>query len=82
MEYIELIGGACQDCVQAIANDDYTGMSDKTEAHVRSSIAHVQDKAGAHLVIGHEQGFSWRPCAVCGSLAGDRHAVGYLAEVN
>ncbi len=25
MEYIELNGGACDDCVQAIANDDYGG---------------------------------------------------------
>ncbi len=82
MEYIELNGGACDDCVQAIANDDYTGMSDETAAHVRSGIDYVCGKAGACLVIGEERGFDWRSCTVCGALAGNRHQVGYLTEVS
>lgn len=76
MEYIELNGGACDDCVQAIANDDYSGMSDEVEAQVRAGLEHI----GKWLVIGEETGFDWRACAVCGGLAGNRHEVGYLEE--
>ena len=71
--YMEL-GACCEDCVQAIANDDYTAMDDATEARVRSGI----DRAPGYLVVGDEQGFSHDRCDVCGGLAGDRHTVGYL----
>src|SRR4051812_23875003 len=76
MTYIKLNGGACSDCIQAIANDDYSGIDDATEALVRRGI----ERIGQHLIVGEEQGFSWMPCAVCGGLAGDRHEVGYLTE--
>ncbi len=82
MEYIELNGGACDDCVQAIANDDYGGMTDEVEAAVRAGLRRIEESGtgATGLVVGVEMGFSWRPCAVCGGLAGDRHEVGYLAE--
>jgi hypothetical protein len=76
MEYIELTGGACDDCVIAIANDDYSGMDDKQELATRRGIERINE----HLIVGDEQGFSWRSCAVCKGLAGNRHAVGFLKE--
>jgi hypothetical protein len=75
MEYIE-VGLCCQDCTMAIANDDYTGMSDEQEAATRAGI----ERIGEYLIVGEEYGFSWQRCDVCDGLAGDRHEVGYLAE--
>jgi len=82
MEYIELSGGACSDCVQAISNDDYSGMSDAVEGQVRAGVTRVTERGTGvtGLVVGVEKGFSREPCAVCGGLAGDRHEVGYLRE--
>ncbi len=77
LEYHELLGGACSDCVQAIAYDDYTGMEYYAEVAVRAGL----ERIGEWLIVGDELGFSSRSCAVCGGMAGDRHAVGYLAEV-
>lgn len=74
--YVDL-GGACDDCVVAIANDDYSGMDDETEARVRAGLQRI----GQWLIVGKETGFSHKSCVVCGGLAGDRHDVGYLAEV-
>ena len=74
-EYIEL-GSCCDDCVQGIANDDYTGMDDETEKRVREGI----ESAPGWLVVGDEEGFSWRKCDVCDGLAGNRHKVGYLTN--
>jgi len=73
-EYIDL-GEACDDCTIAIANDDYSGMDEETAARVQSGIARV----GQYLIVGEELGFSWRACTICGGLAGNRHAVGYIS---
>lgn len=75
MNYIKL-GTCCDDCCSAIANDDYTGMDDETQSRVRDGI----QKAPGYLVIGEEEGFSWRLCDICGGLAGYRHQVGYLTS--
>lgn len=78
LEYIEL-DGACGTCVIAIANDDYSGTTDAGEAATRAGLKQI----GHYLVVGDELGFSHQACSVCGSrLAGDRHQVGYLAELN
>jgi len=74
MEYVELDGGACDDCAIAIANGDYSGMSEAIEARVKAGI----ERIGQWLIVGDEEGFRWRACAVCGALPGNRHAVGYL----
>jgi len=74
MEYFELNNGACDDCTIAIANDDYSGISDVQEAATREGI----ERIGKHLVIGDERGFEHNRCAVCGGLPGNRHQVGYL----
>ena len=74
-EYIEL-GSCCDDCVQGIANDDYTGMDDETEKRVREGI----ESAPGWLVVGDEEGFSWRKCDVCGGLVGEWYKVGYLTN--
>lgn len=75
-EYIDL-GGACDDCVIAIANDDYTGMDDVREAATRGGI-HKYASQGKYLVVGDELGFESSRCVICGGLAGNRHEVGYL----
>ena len=75
--YVSILGGACEDCTVAIANDDYSGMDDETEQRVRAGIK----KIGQWLIVGEETGFTWRDCGVCGGLAGNRHEVGYLEEV-
>jgi len=75
--YVSILGGACEDCVSAIAYDDYSGMDDETEQRVRAAIK----KIGQWLIVGEETGFTHRDCGVCGGLAGDRHEVGYLEEV-
>ena len=74
LNYVEH-GSCCDDCTIAIANDDYTGMDDATEALVRDGIKRI----GKYLIVGDEQGFSHRSCDVCGQLPGNRHEVGYLA---
>ena len=76
LEYVELTGGCCSDCASAIANDDYTGMDDAQENATRAGI----EELNQWLVVGDELGFTWQPCAVCGGLAGDRMAVGYLTQ--
>jgi len=78
-------GLACGDCVQAIANDDYSGLdysydaeeSEKRMAEIKAGI----NACPGYLVVGDEYGFSWRGCDVCGSsLGGDKHEVGYLTD--
>jgi hypothetical protein len=77
MIYVEH-GLACSDCVIAIANDDYSGMSDIQAELTRDGI----DRIGRYLIVQEEYGFSWRGCDVCGvQLGGDKHVVGYLQEV-
>jgi hypothetical protein len=77
MIYVEH-GLACTACVMAIANDDYSEMSDVQASLVRAGI----ERIGRHIVVGEEYGFSWRGCDVCGvQLGGDKHVVGYLREV-
>jgi hypothetical protein len=77
MIYVEH-GLACGDCVIAIANGDYSGMSDVKASLVREGI----ERIGRHIVVAEEYGFSWRGCDVCGiQLGGDKHVVGYLKEV-
>lgn len=51
-------------------------MDDATAAAVRKGLAAV----GQSLIVGDEEGFSWRGCDVCGSGGGNRHEVGYLAN--
>lgn len=74
MEYIELRGGACDDCTIAIANNDYSGMDDTQETATKAGIERIRK----YLIIGDELGFEHSRCAVCNGLPGDRHQVGYL----
>ena len=74
--YEQFVNGACDDCVIAIANDDYSGMDETQAAATRTGLQEI----GRMLIVAEEQGFSHRPCVVCGGLAGNRHAVGYLVR--
>jgi hypothetical protein len=75
----------CADCLQAIANDDYTGLdyhyspeeADEREARIRAGIAGL----GGYAVAGEEYGFSWQGCDCCGSdLGGDKWTCSVLGE--
>lgn len=68
----------CDDCAVAIANDDYSGMNDETQAAVRAGMA-ILNKRG-WLVVGEEQGFSWMRCQCCGGLAGNRHSCALIGD--
>ena len=77
MEYVKL-GGACDGCALAIANNDYTGMSDAQEAFTRAGL----ERIGECLIVGGELGFSSYGCRVCrNGLAGNKHEVGYLVPL-
>jgi len=74
---------ACDDCVQAIANDDYSGLdyclspdeAEAREAQIRAGIAGL----GGYAVVGDEYGFTWSACDVCGSdKGGTRHTIAVL----
>jgi len=70
----------CGDCLQAIVNDDYTGLDyHYTAEEVEQRIKAIQDGIKAvkgHIVCGDEEPetFSIRPCECCGcGLAGERY---------
>lgn len=73
MEYIEH-GSACDDCVSAIANDDYSGMDDTQEQATKEGL----ERIGKWLVVCEEIGFTHSRCDVCDGFAGNRHVIGYL----
>jgi len=74
--YIELNGGACEDCVQAIANDEYSGMDDEQEAATRAGL----ERIGQYLIVGEEQREVWAACCVCGVVTEHQHVVGYFKD--
>ncbi len=70
---------ACIDCTVAIANDDFTGLSDELETSVRAGIARLSKQG--YLVIGDELGFVDAGCDVClDGLAGDKHSLAILGD--
>lgn len=80
MAKIQEYGLACEECVQAIANDDFTGLdyylsaadAAKREKEIRAGI----NSAGGFLIVGEELGFTCDGCDICGSSsAGDKHTV-------
>lgn len=80
-------GFACDECVQAIANDDYTGLDysyNYSEAQQRcEEIRRGICEAPGALIIGDEVGFMRCGCDVCGSrFAGNKHEVSCFVEVN
>jgi hypothetical protein len=71
----------CADCIVAIANDDYTGLSDAEEKRVRAGI-NALHKEGYPTVGDSDKydDFSRRDCPCCGALAGPRHHVVLLGD--
>lgn len=70
---------ACIDCTIAIANDDYSGMDDTTEARVRAGLARLAKRG--YPVIGDEYGFTWHGCDCChDGLGGDKHEFALLSH--
>jgi len=65
----------CVDCTLAIANDDYSGMSDILERAIREAIYQVTIVEGYHVAIDPDvmHDFSSQRCGVCdNTLAGVR----------
>ena len=72
MANIEEYGLACVDCIIAIANDDYSALTDARAAEVRAAISNV----GGWLIAGDETSTDFFSCDVCGSRGfGDAHIV-------
>ena len=76
----------CQDCLQAIANDDYSGLdyaygtieAEEVKDRIVSGIE-AWSKHGHLVAAGDDYGFCRTPCDVCGDpLDGDRYAVAVL----
>lgn len=72
---IHEFGTACSDCVIAIANDDYTGMSDERAAEVSAALDSVCNAEGWLIVGEYDSEFSWHPCDICGSGGGERWSI-------
>lgn len=77
----------CRDCLLAIANDDYTGLSNHPETEeARIAAIHAGlNRIGAHVVCDSSEEtdleFSVPPCECCGcKLAGSRHHCSVLCE--
>lgn len=65
----------CEDCLIAIANDDYSGMSEDQEKATREGIEYLTKEYGYLIPDGAEYGFSHRRCECCDGLPGDRYRV-------
>ncbi|MEK6794088.1 MAG: hypothetical protein AABZ39_04885 [Spirochaetota bacterium] len=65
----------CDDCVQVVANDDYSGIVDaRQEKQIRQSLSSMA-KQGMHISLGDsekDETFSMELCDLCFSLAGRR----------
>jgi len=73
-------GEVCDDCIIAIANDDYSGMDDERDAAVRAGLERINSKYG-YLVAGDETTeFTWRSCDCCGAGGGRRHRAVAMAK--
>jgi len=70
---------ACQDCTIAIANADFTGMDDETEARVKMGLERLAKRG--YAVIGDDLGFCHQGCdCCCDGLAGDKHELTLLGD--
>jgi hypothetical protein len=71
----------CADCIQAIANDDYSSLdyyyNEQEAADRMAAIKAGMEASGGYIATGNsdfDAEFSRRPCDCCGSsLAGSRH---------
>lgn len=81
---VKFKGVVCSDCIQAIANDDYTGLdyydepkaAERREKEIRAGLAAL----GPNVVTSGEfEEFSSDECDCCGThLAGERHGIAVL----
>lgn len=69
----------CDDCACVIANGDYSGVDPADESRVRAGVACLNQR-GYAVMTDEEYGFSWRPCACCGALAGNRSIAALLGD--
>lgn len=69
----------CQDCLMALANDDYSGISDDARVDaVKLGVVRL----GCHAVaVGDEYGFRRSPCECCQDCdPGERYSAAVLAS--
>jgi len=65
----------CGDCLNALANDDYTGMDDEQEKATRNGLHHLAQTYKVISIDGAEYGFVGKPCECCDQLPGNRYRV-------
>jgi hypothetical protein len=69
---------ACDDCMSAIEDGDYTGMNDNTARVVRAGYVALFKRG--YATTGDDLGFMWRACDCCKrATGGNRHELSLLA---
>lgn len=84
MAEIVFKGHACIDCTMAIANGDFSSMTDYDVARWNERVAAIALYELGTVVMACDEDcegyFSWSSCDYCGSsLGGDRHPIAVLA---
>ena len=72
----------CENCLIALANDDYSGMSNEEEEATTHGLVTLSNKYEQVIADGAEYGFSVYPCECCGALPGNRFRVLTKGETN
>lgn len=70
----------CGDCLIAVANDDYTGMSDQQESATRGGLTALHNEHDQVIPEGVALGFSHRECECCRALPGERYTMNLLDD--
>ena len=65
----------CDNCIIALANDDYSGMHGADALAVESGLDELHAQYKQVIPDGAEYGFSHERCECCTGLAGDRYRV-------
>ncbi len=70
----------CDDCIFALANGDYSGLTDEREAEVHEGFSKLHTESGGRFVVVGDEAdkddFSTKACECCGTrLHGSRHSM-------
>lgn len=83
----------CDDCLQAIINDDYTGIQysyeveedvNKRIAEIKKGIWNATEHGKYHLVYNNDHTgdtcFMWKNCECCNALPGNRNRMAIIGK--
>jgi len=70
----------CGVCLVAIANNDYTGVTDAEEKAIKEGISRLSMSNTQVVADGESLGFCRYNCMCCDALAGERFRVNLLSE--